>query len=81
MQTNVFLTKMLLSPLCKFSFFLPLCQDVEKDRELRTELSREEIRQMIEKYNTLTKDLLKMTLVRGENTHYYRLTTTYSTVV
>ncbi|XP_029016910.1 ras association domain-containing protein 1 [Betta splendens] len=36
--------------------------DVEKDRELRTEFSTEEIRQMIEKYNMLTKDLLKMTL-------------------
>lgn len=37
-------------------------KDVEKDRELRTELSREEIRQRIELYNSLTKDHLKMTL-------------------
>uniref|UniRef100_A0A8C6U5W5 Ras association domain family member 3 n=1 Tax=Neogobius melanostomus TaxID=47308 RepID=A0A8C6U5W5_9GOBI len=36
--------------------------DVEKDRELRTEFSREEIRQRIELYNSLTKDHLKMTL-------------------
>ncbi|XP_049892316.1 ras association domain-containing protein 1 isoform X1 [Epinephelus moara] len=36
--------------------------DVEKERELRTELSREEIRQKIEQYNTLTNDHLKMTL-------------------
>ncbi|XP_074482311.1 ras association domain-containing protein 3 isoform X2 [Sebastes fasciatus] len=36
--------------------------DVEKERELRTEFSREEIRQKIEQYNTLTKDHLKMTL-------------------
>uniref|UniRef100_A0A7N6BT09 Ras association domain family member 3 n=1 Tax=Anabas testudineus TaxID=64144 RepID=A0A7N6BT09_ANATE len=37
-------------------------KDVEKDRVLRTEFSREEIRQKIEKYNLLTKDHLKMTL-------------------
>uniref|UniRef100_A0A673B8I7 Ras association domain-containing protein 5-like n=1 Tax=Sphaeramia orbicularis TaxID=375764 RepID=A0A673B8I7_9TELE len=36
--------------------------DVEKERELRTEFSREEIRQRIEIYNSLTKDHLKMTL-------------------
>ncbi|XP_071776705.1 ras association domain family member 3 isoform X2 [Centroberyx gerrardi] len=36
--------------------------DVEKERELRTHLSREEIRQKIEQYNTLTRDHLKMTL-------------------
>uniref|UniRef100_A0A8C2ZL78 Ras association domain family member 3 n=1 Tax=Cyclopterus lumpus TaxID=8103 RepID=A0A8C2ZL78_CYCLU len=36
--------------------------DVEKERELRTEFSREEIRQRIEQYNMLTKDHLKMTL-------------------
>ncbi|XP_056133152.1 ras association domain-containing protein 1 [Lampris incognitus] len=36
--------------------------DVEKERELRTQLSREEIRQKIEQYNILTKDHLKMTL-------------------
>ncbi|XP_071358226.1 ras association domain-containing protein 1 isoform X1 [Trachinotus anak] len=36
--------------------------DVEKERELRTELSREEIRQRIEQYNSVTKDHLKMTL-------------------
>ncbi|KAK5849045.1 hypothetical protein PBY51_008720 [Eleginops maclovinus] len=37
-------------------------KDAEKERELRTEFSREEIRQKIEQYNSLTKDLLKMTL-------------------
>ncbi|KAM9846075.1 ras association domain-containing protein 1 [Aulostomus maculatus] len=36
--------------------------DVEKERRLRTELSREEIRQKIEQYNSLTKNHLKMTL-------------------
>ncbi|XP_076020593.1 ras association domain family member 3 isoform X2 [Genypterus blacodes] len=36
--------------------------DVEKERVLRTELSRDEIRQKIELYNSLTKDHLKMTL-------------------
>nr|XP_019960437.1 PREDICTED: ras association domain-containing protein 1-like [Paralichthys olivaceus] len=35
--------------------------DVEKERELRTEFSREEIRQKIEQYNGLTTDHLKMT--------------------
>ncbi|XP_034434658.1 ras association domain-containing protein 1 [Hippoglossus hippoglossus] len=35
--------------------------DVEKERELRTEFSREEIRQKIEQYNCVTKDHLKMT--------------------
>ncbi|XP_034081729.1 ras association domain-containing protein 5 [Gymnodraco acuticeps] len=38
-----------------------LLQDVEKERELRTEFNREEIRQKIEQYNSLTKDHLKMT--------------------
>ncbi|XP_032361550.1 ras association domain-containing protein 3 isoform X3 [Etheostoma spectabile] len=37
-------------------------KDVEKERELRTEFTREEIRQKIEQYNMLTKDHLKMTL-------------------
>ncbi|XP_057710731.1 ras association domain-containing protein 3 isoform X3 [Corythoichthys intestinalis] len=37
-------------------------KDVEKEKQLRTELSREEIRLKIEQYNTLTRDLLKMTL-------------------
>uniref|UniRef100_A0A7N8XG62 Ras association domain family member 3 n=1 Tax=Mastacembelus armatus TaxID=205130 RepID=A0A7N8XG62_9TELE len=37
-------------------------KDVEKERELRTELSREEIRQKVEQYNSLTKDHLKMTM-------------------
>ncbi|XP_029351375.1 ras association domain-containing protein 3 isoform X2 [Echeneis naucrates] len=37
-------------------------QDVEKERELRTEFSREEIRQRIEQYNMVTRDHLKMTL-------------------
>ncbi|XP_068611490.1 ras association domain-containing protein 1 [Brachionichthys hirsutus] len=36
--------------------------DVEKVRELRTEFSREEIRQKVELYNSVTKDHLKMTL-------------------
>ncbi|CAJ1054559.1 ras association domain-containing protein 1 isoform X1 [Xyrichtys novacula] len=36
--------------------------DVEKERELRTEFSREEIRQRVELYNSVTKDHLKMTL-------------------
>ncbi|XP_072233738.1 ras association domain-containing protein 3 isoform X2 [Leuresthes tenuis] len=36
--------------------------DVEKGKELRAELSREEIRLKIEQYNSLTKDHLKMTL-------------------
>ncbi|KAG7258984.1 hypothetical protein CRUP_003159 [Coryphaenoides rupestris] len=38
-------------------------KNVEKDRERRTQLSREEIRQRVEQYNSLTKDHLKMTLV------------------
>lgn len=37
-------------------------KDVEKERELRTEFSRDEIRLKIEQYNSLTKDHLKMTL-------------------
>ncbi|XP_040885974.1 ras association domain-containing protein 3 [Toxotes jaculatrix] len=37
-------------------------KDVEKERELRTEFSREEIRQKIEHYNSVTRDHLKMTL-------------------
>ncbi|XP_061770175.1 ras association domain-containing protein 3 isoform X2 [Nerophis ophidion] len=36
--------------------------DVEKDRKLRTEFSREEIKQKIERYNSTTRDHLKMTL-------------------
>ncbi|KAM8909913.1 ras association domain-containing protein 3 isoform 2-T2 [Spinachia spinachia] len=36
--------------------------DVDKERELRTEFSREEIGQRIDQYNMLTKDHLKMTL-------------------
>ncbi|XP_038156147.1 ras association domain-containing protein 3 isoform X3 [Cyprinodon tularosa] len=36
--------------------------DVEKERWGRTELSREEIQQRIEHYNSMTKDYLKMTL-------------------
>ncbi|XP_039891624.1 ras association domain-containing protein 3 isoform X3 [Simochromis diagramma] len=39
--------------------------DVEKERELRTEFSKEEIWQRIEQYNLLTKDHLKMTLGGG----------------
>ncbi|KAL3048302.1 hypothetical protein OYC64_006977 [Pagothenia borchgrevinki] len=37
-------------------------KDVGKERELRTEFNREEFRQKIEQYNSLTKDHLKMTL-------------------
>lgn len=37
-------------------------KDVEKEQELRTEFSREEIGQRVELYNSLTKDHLKMTL-------------------
>ncbi|XP_023824437.1 ras association domain-containing protein 3 isoform X3 [Salvelinus sp. IW2-2015] len=36
--------------------------DVEQERELRTHLSREEIRQKVELYNSSSKDHLKMTL-------------------
>ena len=43
-------------------------QNVEKERERRTQLSSEEIRQKVEQYNALTKDHLKMTLV-SEHTH------------
>lgn len=38
---------------------------MEKERELRTEYSRDEIAQKVELYNTATKDHLKMTLVSG----------------
>lgn len=38
---------------------------MEKERELRTELSWEEIGQKVELYNAATKDHLKMTLVSG----------------
>ncbi|KAJ8006960.1 hypothetical protein DPEC_G00112620 [Dallia pectoralis] len=38
------------------------CKDVEKERELRTHFSREDIRQKVETYNFSTKDHLKMTL-------------------
>lgn len=37
-------------------------KDVEKDRELRTHLSYEEISHKVELYNTATRDHLKMTL-------------------
>lgn len=50
--------------LCPFS-----SKDVEKERELRTEFSKEEIWQRIEQYNLLTKDHLKMTLVSIICTH------------
>lgn len=50
--------------LCPFS-----SKDVEKERELRTEFSNEEIWQRIEQYNLLTKDHLKMTLVSVICTH------------
>lgn len=38
---------------------------MEKERELRTEFSLEEIAQKVELYNAVTKDHLKMTLVSG----------------
>lgn len=38
---------------------------MEKERELRTEFSREEMAQKVELYNAVTKDHLKMTLVSG----------------
>lgn len=38
-------------------------QDVEKERELRTRFSKEEIGRKIEQYNSSVKDHLKMTLV------------------
>ncbi|KAI1888465.1 hypothetical protein AGOR_G00185430 [Albula goreensis] len=38
------------------------CKDVEKEKELRTHLSREEIRQKVELYNASVRDHLKMTL-------------------
>ncbi|MGH0135913.1 UNVERIFIED_CONTAM: hypothetical protein FKN15_060356 [Acipenser sinensis] len=40
----------------------PALRDVEKERELRTHLSKEEIRQKIEVYNSSVTDHLKMTL-------------------
>lgn len=55
------LTEEYLIELCVF------CQDVEKDRQLRTEVSTEEIQQKIEQYNSHTRDLLKMTLVSGKD--------------
>lgn len=39
---------------------------MEKERELRTEFSREEMAQKVEVYNTVTRDHLKMTLVSGD---------------
>lgn len=38
------------------------CKDVEKDREVRTHLSREEIKLKVDQYNASTKNHLKMTL-------------------
>uniref|UniRef100_H3D530 Ras association domain family member 3 n=1 Tax=Tetraodon nigroviridis TaxID=99883 RepID=H3D530_TETNG len=37
-------------------------KDVEKERELRTEFSQDEVAQKVELYNAVTKDHLKMTL-------------------
>ncbi|XP_030622760.1 ras association domain-containing protein 3 isoform X2 [Chanos chanos] len=37
-------------------------QDVEKEKEQRTQLSREELRQKVDLYNAATRDHLKMTL-------------------
>lgn len=48
-------------------------KDVEKDRELRTEFSREEIRQRIELYNSQTKDHLKMTLGAAAYTGFIKV--------
>ncbi|XP_049616431.1 ras association domain-containing protein 3 isoform X3 [Syngnathus scovelli] len=52
------------------SFFNKVTEskDVDKESKLRTEFSREEIRQKIEQYNTKTRDHLKMTL--GSNGVY-----------
>lgn len=36
---------------------------MEKERELRTEFSQDEVAQKVELYNAVTKDHLKMTLV------------------
>ncbi len=38
-------------------------QDVEKEKELRTHHTYEEIRQKVERYNTVSRDHFKMTLV------------------
>lgn len=47
---------------------------MEKERELRTEFSLEEIAQKVELYNAVTKDHLKMTLVsRAERSRGARL--------
>ncbi|XP_029103405.1 ras association domain-containing protein 5 isoform X1 [Scleropages formosus] len=40
----------------------PLLSDVEKEKELRTQFSKEEVRHKIELYNSSVKDHLKMTL-------------------
>uniref|UniRef100_A0A4W5R3H0 Ras association domain family member 3 n=1 Tax=Hucho hucho TaxID=62062 RepID=A0A4W5R3H0_9TELE len=42
------------------------CKDVEQERELRTHLSRQEIRQKVELYNSSSKDHLKMTLASDQ---------------
>ncbi|CAL8322797.1 unnamed protein product [Lota lota] len=48
--------------------------NVEKERERRTQLSSEEIRQKVEQYNALTKDHLKMTLIpSGEYTGFIKV--------
>ncbi|XP_030210254.1 ras association domain-containing protein 5 [Gadus morhua] len=48
--------------------------NVEKERERRTQLSSEEIRQKVEQYNALTKDHLKMTLIpNGEYTGFIKV--------
>jgi len=45
--------------LCPLSVF----QDVEKEKELRTHLTHEEIRKKVEQYNADSRDHFKMTLV------------------
>ncbi|XP_036373830.1 ras association domain-containing protein 3 isoform X2 [Megalops cyprinoides] len=50
------------------------CKDVEKERELRTHLSREEIRHKVELYNSSVRDHLKMTLhANGQYTGFIKV--------
>lgn len=55
-------------PVLTFLFLLnannhSVFQDVEKEKELRTHLSHEDIRQKVEQYNADSRDHFKMTLV------------------
>lgn len=47
----------------KSLYSLFVFQDVEKEKELRTHLTHEEIRQKVEQYNADSRDHFKMTLV------------------